>query len=115
MVREYGMSELGLVTYERERRPLFLNVDMGETGRTVSEATAEEIDRQVKKIVEAARERTQAILTGHQDKLRALAQRLLEKEVVERDELQDILGPPASESPSGQEIRPELTSKGGAA
>jgi cell division protease FtsH len=109
MVREYGMSELGLVTYERERRPLFLDVGFGDTGRAVSEATAEDIDREVRKIVESARERATDLLKANQDKLKALAQRLLEKEVVERDELRQILGPPAGEKAeqAPEEILPE--------
>jgi cell division protease FtsH len=101
MVREYGMSEMGLVTYERERRPLFLDVGFGDTGREVSEATAEEIDRQVRKIVESAREKAVSLLSANQDKLKALAHRLLEKEVVDREELQELLGPPASDTEAG--------------
>ncbi len=111
MVREYGMSEMGLVTFERERRPLFLDVGLGDTGRRVSEATAEEIDRQVQKFIDSARERTQALLTANQEKLKALAQRLLEKEVVEREELRELLGPPGSEA-AGEAQPPKAVQAG---
>ncbi|MFH0809309.1 MAG: ATP-dependent zinc metalloprotease FtsH [Pseudomonadota bacterium] len=97
MVREYGMSDMGLVTYERERRSMFLDVGFGDAGRAVSEATAQEIDRHVQKIVEMSRERTLGLLAVNQDKLKVLAERLLEKEVVDSDELRVLLGPPGSE------------------
>ncbi len=92
MVREYGMSDLGLVTFERERRPLFLETGLGyDTGRAVSQETSRAIDQEVKKIVEQAQERATQILTTHRDQLQILAQRLLEKEVVEGDELRELL------------------------
>ena len=92
MVREFGMSDLGLVTFEKERRPLFLETGMGyDTGRQVSEETARGIDAEVKKIIELSRSQTRKILEEHQPQLRILAQRLLEKEVVEGEELREIL------------------------
>ncbi len=92
MVREFGMSDLGLVTFEKERRPLFLETGMGyDTGRQVSEETARGIDGEVKKIIELSRIQARKILEEHQPQLRILAQRLLEKEVVEGEELREIL------------------------
>jgi cell division protease FtsH len=92
MVREYGMSDLGLVTFERERRPLFLETGLGyDTGRAVSQETSQAIDQEVRKIVEQAQERATQVLTTHRDQLQILAQRLLEKEVVEGDELRELL------------------------
>ncbi len=92
MVREFGMSDLGLVTFEKERRPLFLETGLGyDTGRQVSEETARGIDGEVKKIIEFSRSQTRKILEDHQAQLRILAQRLLEKEVVEGEELREIL------------------------
>jgi len=92
MVREFGMSDLGLVTFEKERRPLFLETGMGyDTGRQVSEETARGIDAEVRKIIELSRSQTRKILEEHQPQMRILAQRLLEKEVVEGEELREIL------------------------
>jgi cell division protease FtsH len=92
MVREYGMSDLGLVTFEKERRPLFLETGLGyDTGRAVSQETSRAIDQEVRKIVEQAQERATQVLTTHRDQLQILAQRLLEKEVVEGDELRELL------------------------
>jgi cell division protease FtsH len=93
MVREYGMSDLGLVTFEKERRPLFLETGLGyDTGRSISEETSRSIDQEVKKIIEQAKTTAFAILKDHPDFLTILAQRLLEKEVVEGEELRKILG-----------------------
>jgi cell division protease FtsH len=113
MVREFGMSDLGLVTFEKERRPLFLETGMGyDTGRQVSEETARGIDAEVKKIIELSRSQTRKILEEHQPELRILAQRLLEKEVVEGEELREILKGDAAKKISdpggpGVEITPE--------
>jgi cell division protease FtsH len=92
MVREFGMSDLGLVTFEKERRPLFLETGMGfDTGRQVSPETAQAIDQEVTKIIELARSRAAQILAEHQEQLKTLAHRLLEKEVVEGEELREML------------------------
>jgi cell division protease FtsH len=113
MVREFGMSDLGLVTFEKERRPLFLETGMGyDTGRQVSEETARGIDAEVKKIIELSRSQSRQILEEHQPQLRILAQRLLEKEVVEGEELREILKDAAAKQlsdPGGAvlEITPE--------
>jgi len=62
MVREYGMSDtLGPITFERERRPLFLEQIMPTTTKDYSEATAQEIDREVSRLVEKAYHRAHEI------------------------------------------------------
>jgi cell division protease FtsH len=57
-----------------------------------SEKTAEVIDREVKKIVETAYERAKIILTENQPKLERLANLLLEREVIFREDLEEIFG-----------------------
>ena len=92
MVREYGMSDLGVVTFERERRPLFLETGLGyDTGRSISEETSRSIDQEVRKIIEQAQGIADRILKEHLSQMSILAQRLLEKEVVEGEELREIL------------------------
>jgi cell division protease FtsH len=92
MVREYGMSDLGVVTFERERRPLFLETGLGyDTGRSISEETSRSIDQEVRKIIEQARGIADLILKEHLSQMAILAQRLLEKEVIEGEELREIL------------------------
>jgi cell division protease FtsH len=96
MVREYGMSEkLGPITFERERRPLFLEIMSGGS-KDYSEATAQEIDREVHHLVEKAHRRAREILESRLPLLEKVAKALLEKEVLEGDELRQYLNEKAS-------------------
>ncbi len=91
MVKAFGMSEkLGYVTFEKEKQPLFLPSSLFPT-REYSEDTAKQIDEEVKKIVDETYVRVKEILTAKKDKLGELARLLLEKEVVEEQELKKIL------------------------
>ncbi len=92
MVREYGMSEkLGPLTFERERRPLFLETIMPPASKDYSEATAQEIDREVSALVEKAYRRAKEILESKRDTLEKVARVLLDKEVLEGEELRQLL------------------------
>jgi cell division protease FtsH len=95
MVKEYGMSEkLGYVTYEKEKKPIFLSSSFG-SSREYSEDTARKIDEEVKKIVDDAYQKVKGILEAKRNELGELARLLLEKEVVEEPDLKKILGLPA--------------------
>jgi len=98
MVKEFGMSEkLGYVTFEKEKKPLFLPSSLFPT-REYSEDTAKQIDEEVKKIVDETYLRVKEILTAKKDKMGELARLLLEKEVVEEAELKKILNIPPQDS-----------------
>jgi cell division protease FtsH len=95
MVKEYGMSEtLGYVTFEKEKQPLFLPSSFL-SSKEYSEETARQIDAEVKRIIDETYERVKGILTSQKDKLKELAQLLLEKEVVEEADLKKIVHPPS--------------------
>jgi cell division protease FtsH len=93
MVKEYGMSErLGAVAFEPERRPLFLPTGDGLSGgKPYSEDTARQIDQEVKLIVDETHARVREILTQRGSQMKAVAQRLLEQEVLEGEELRQLL------------------------
>lgn len=92
MVTEYGMSDrLGLVTYERERRPMFLPESLAPT-KTYSEAKAAEIDEEISRVMEEAHRRVKQILSERRETLDTLAKLLLEKEIVQGEELRHLLG-----------------------
>jgi cell division protease FtsH len=92
MVREYGMSEhLGPITFERERRPMFLENMMPPSTKDYSEATAQEIDQEVSILVHHAYTRAKEILEGKRETLERVAKVLLEKEVLEGEELRKLL------------------------
>lgn len=90
MVCEWGMSErLGMVEYGEHEEYVFLARDMSR-GRNFSEATAQEIDREVKKLCDDAYARAKDLITRHRDKLEAIAKALLEYETLDGDQVKDI-------------------------
>ena len=92
MVKEYGMSEkFGPLTFEKERRPMFLDVSLPSEPKEYSEDTARELDQEVKKLIDDAYLRVKEMLTANQDRLRALAAALLDKETLEGEEIRAIL------------------------
>jgi len=99
MVTEYGMSErLGLVTYERERRPMFMPESLASGGKTYSEEMAAEIDKEITRVMEESHERVRKLLSERRKVLDELARLLLEKEIVQGEELRKMMGklePPA--------------------
>jgi cell division protease FtsH len=91
MVTQFGMSEkVGLVSLEGPRTPMFLPIPM-QAPKEYSEETARVIDEEVKKILSEVHARAREILASYRPALDELAKLLLEKEVVERPELQAIL------------------------
>ncbi len=95
MVCEFGMSEkLGNLTFGRREHQVFLGRDLGEE-RNYSEDTARLIDAEIRHIIDEAYLRAKDELIKHSDKLKALAAALLEKEVLDAEEVRRIVGLPA--------------------
>ncbi|HVN96236.1 MAG TPA: ATP-dependent zinc metalloprotease FtsH [Syntrophorhabdaceae bacterium] len=91
MVTEYGMSDqLGLVTYERPRQPMFLP-DSYAPSKTYSETKATQIDEEISRVMAEAHERVQKILSERKKVLDELAHLLMEKEIVQGEELRKML------------------------
>ncbi len=91
MVMEYGMSRLGRVNYRDSNRAAFLATGDVPAGSMHSEQTAHEIDREVKRIVDEGLHKARQILSARRETLIALSERLLEKEVMDADELREIV------------------------
>ena len=90
MVTEYGMSEkLGPMTFGQKEELVFLGREIGEQ-RDYSEAVAQEIDGEVRSLIEEAHNRAKEVLTNYRDKLEALARRLVEVETIEAPELEAL-------------------------
>jgi cell division protease FtsH len=112
MVTEYGMSErLGLVTYERERRPMFLPDSLGPS-KIYSEEKAAEIDEEISMVVEECHQRVRRILGEKREVLNTLAKLLLEKEIVQGDEMRALMGkakpaPPALPGEQKADLPPQ--------
>jgi cell division protease FtsH len=95
MVTEYGMTEkFGPLTFEKERRPLFLDIGLPTGAKEYSEETAREIDQEIKRLVDGAYQKVQELLGANKDKLKVLAIALLEKETIEGEEIRKIIGLP---------------------
>ncbi|MBE9168462.1 ATP-dependent zinc metalloprotease FtsH4 [Pleurocapsales cyanobacterium LEGE 06147] len=92
MVTAYGMSKvLGPLAYEKGQQTNFLGDGMMNPRRMVSDDTAKAIDEEVKEIVETAHQKALAILKHNRDLLEEIAQKILEVEVIEGEELQNLL------------------------
>jgi cell division protease FtsH len=90
MVTEYGMSEkLGPMTFGRKEELVFLGREIGEQ-RNYSEAVAQEIDNEVRSLIEEAHHRAKEVLTKYRDRLEAIAKRLIEVETLEAPELEAL-------------------------
>jgi cell division protease FtsH len=91
MVTEFGMSEkLGRVRYGDNEQELFLGHSVTQT-RGVSEATAQLIDSEVRRLIEEAETSARGILIEHIDELHRLSQALLEYETLSGDEIRGLL------------------------
>ncbi len=94
MVTRLGMSDhLGPMVYGQKEELIFLGREIAEQ-RDYSEAVAEQIDAEVRRIVNEAHERARKILIEFRDKLDAVAKRLLEVETISREEFEEIFPPP---------------------
>jgi len=91
MVTEWGMSELGFVSYGKEDEPLFLGREIAQH-KDYSEDTAHKIDSEVNKILHGAMTDTREILTTHRDELDKLTVELVEKETLDDSEIRVLLG-----------------------
>jgi cell division protease FtsH len=117
MVCDYGMSDLGPLSFGKKEEQIFLGREIAQH-RDFSEATAIKIDEAVKELVEKAYQKADRLLTEHEWALEKIALRLLERESIDGAEVKAIIeGKPVAEpteiaSASGDEghqevLRPE--------
>ncbi|MBL8165848.1 MAG: ATP-dependent zinc metalloprotease FtsH [Anaerolineae bacterium] len=92
MVSQFGMSDaIGPLNFGDNERQPFLGYSISQ-GRSYSEETASRIDAEVRRIVDEAYEKTVLLLRENQDKLRVLAEELLENEIVDGERVAQIAG-----------------------
>ncbi len=132
MVCEFGMSEeIGPLTLGRRHGNPFLGRDIMED-RNYSEEVAQKIDVEVRKIIESCYDRAVGILTTHREKVDEIAEVLIEKETIEREQFEKLMagisprvasglpgdeggspaapeaGEPPEEPRRGREVKPKL-------
>jgi cell division protease FtsH len=91
MITEWGMSEkLGMISYGDNGQEVFLGHSVTQN-KNVSEATAREIDTEIKAVIDHAYAEAKRILTERRDDLESLAKGLLEYETLSGDEIQQVL------------------------
>jgi cell division protease FtsH len=99
MVTRFGMSEkMGNITFGHREEQIFLGRDMIED-RSYSDQTALLIDQEVRRIVDDCYKRAKGELEKHKDKLKVLAEKLLENEVMDVAEIRSLLGFAKDEAP----------------
>jgi cell division protease FtsH len=93
MVMQFGMTErLGAIKYGAESGEVFMGRDMGH-GREYSEEVASAIDEEVRAFIDVAHHEAYEILVENRDVLDALVVELLEKETLNREEIERIFQP----------------------
>lgn len=92
MVMDFGMSRLGRIAFRENKQSVLLGQarDFFEEV-PFSEQTAREIDMEIRRIIDEALQKTRHILEVHRKALVALAERLIEKEVLDTNELREVI------------------------
>ncbi len=91
LVTRFGMSKLGPRTFGRKEELIFLGKEISEE-KNYSEATADKIDREVSQFIADAYHTAEKIIMERKDVLEKIAQTLLEKETIEIDEFNALIG-----------------------
>ena len=116
MVCEWGMSDLGPLTFGKKEEQIFLGREIAQH-RDYSEATAVKIDEEVQKLVKRGYDTAKALLSANRDVLVRIALALIEREVldaqqikmiIEGQELPKIVPPPKPDDGVQHVIKPDL-------
>jgi cell division protease FtsH len=90
MVCEFGMSQLGPLTFGKKEEQIFLGREIAQH-RDYSEATAIKIDEEVRRIINQGYEQAKGIIAGNHDILERIAKALLEREVLDANEIRMVI------------------------
>ena len=91
LVKQYGMSSLGLIAFGEKDEMVFLGREISEQ-RNYSEKVAERIDAEVDMVIKEAQKKAEIILIKHKALLDKVAKALVEKEIIERNEYEKLVG-----------------------
>ncbi len=105
MVCEWGMSSLGMISFSESNDYVFLGRDMGRP-REYSESTAQQIDAEVKRIIDEAYGRAKTVLEAHREHVEKIAKALLEFETLDASHIKEILEFGEIRNPPIMEVAP---------
>ena len=109
MVCVYGMSDkLGPIEYGSSHGEVFLARDLAQTTRNFSERTAQIIDEEIQRIVQENYSRALQILTENKDRLKLIAEKLIEYETLEGSHVKELLETGAMQNPPTRELPPPV-------
>ncbi len=112
LVTSYGMSSLGPITLGDQHSEVFLGRDIGEQ-RNYSEAVAQQIDNEVRRIMNEAEARATEVMTTHREYLNTIAERLVKEETLEQEAfneiVKDIIPASKKKTPEFENLPTELT------
>ncbi len=109
MVCVYGMSEkLGPIEYGSNHDEVFLARDLSQTTRNYSEHTARLIDEEIQRIVGENYRRAQSILTENKDRLKLIADKLMEFESLSGEQIKELLETGEMSAPPLRELPPPM-------
>jgi len=116
LVKEYGMSSLGPISFGEKEELVFLGRELGGQ-RNYSEKVASQIDKEVEKFIKDAENQARKILAKKKSLLEKIAKTLMEKETIEREEFEELTKPSLPKkvekrkSPTKQELSTKLKIK----
>jgi cell division protease FtsH len=90
IVKTYGMSALGPIVFGDRQADVFLDREFGET-KNYSEQTAEQIDKEIRNIIIEAQEEAEKLLQKNKTLLTKIAETLIKKETIEREEFDALV------------------------
>lgn len=91
LVKDYGMSELGPITFGKTRGLAYLNTGYNPEDKNYSEKISERIDNEVERIVRDAQDKAMEILQDKKDLLNKIALLLIKKETIEKEEFEELM------------------------
>ncbi|WP_420537340.1 ATP-dependent zinc metalloprotease FtsH [Faecalicoccus acidiformans] len=106
MVRVYGMSSLGPIQYADPQGNVFLGRDYTQ-GSSYSDGVADEIDKEVRAIVDACHQQCRQILTENRDLLDLIAKNLFEHETLTNEEINNLMNYGSLEDPHAPKPEPQ--------
>ena len=90
IVKKYGMSSLGPIVFGDRNRESFLDYET--ESRNYSEGVAQQIDKEVEKLILNGEKEAEKVLKDEKDLLKKIAETLIKKETIEKEEFEELIG-----------------------